>query len=314
MLLPDPRRRGEIRFKVARALPYGMRLALIAVLLAAGFALQAVAHPAVGAALLLAATLLSLVSGYTNVPPDDRGKREWRGADRRELEQVIAISRKAKSWDRSLLDITCGPGAATLVAGAAAVLIASAWLRSRGLDRLADVWVIDCAVLLLPHWFTGVRRVLTNAPLVVKLENLLAVFDDWERDRREGETMAPQIEILVGKAGEMPRDAKLIFRPAGASADFLGLQVQVTLNNVQGSDYPYLYAVLVARPAYGLLRRRLPPPLGPLVVEPKSENGVDIIVIRQRTTKTSGYHTPPRVCRTIFAFALAAARQAAQPA
>ena len=50
MLLPDPRRRGEIHFWAWRALPYRWRLALIAALLAAGFAvLRAAGHGDAGA-------------------------------------------------------------------------------------------------------------------------------------------------------------------------------------------------------------------------------------------------------------------------
>jgi hypothetical protein len=156
---------------------------------------------------------------------------------------------------------------------------------------------------------TGVRRILTNAPLVVKIEHLLAIMDDWERIRREGEVMSPQMEVVSGRNGEMPKDVKLLLRFTATGEDFLGLQIQVNLNNVQGADYPYLYAVLVARPSFGLLKRPLPATTAGVTVEPSRQKDVQVIVIRQTTTKTSGYHTNRAACLKIFRFALAAARQ-----
>ena len=82
--LPDPRRRGEIQFVFAKSLPYHRRLAIILALLAVGFVLQAYVSLPDCAGLLLAASLLGIVKGYSNVPPKMGGnQREWRGADRR---------------------------------------------------------------------------------------------------------------------------------------------------------------------------------------------------------------------------------------
>ena len=310
MLLPDPQRRGEIHFKVAKALPYATRLALIVGFLVVGFAVQALGSIEVGAALLVVATLLSLVRGYTNVPEKFDGKADWRSADRKELDQVLEISRKTKKWDQSLLDITCPLGLFGLIAAGAAVILVEIFiLNAARSEWLARVWLVDCVVLLLPHWVTGVRRMLTNAPLVVKIEHLLAIMDEWERAKREGEAMSPQMEVISGKGGELPKDAKLLLRFTQAGDDFLGLQVQCNLNNVQGTDYPYLYCVLVARPPFGLLKRPFPSTPSNITVEPRQEKDVQIIVIRQYTTKTSGYHTNSGACLNLFRFALQVARQ-----
>ena len=164
-------------------------------------------------------------------------------------------------------------------------------------------------MLLGPHWVTGVRRILTNDPLVVKIRHLLAIMDFWQQVRVEGEEMIPQMQVRSGRDGEIPCDAKLILRIPAVGDDFLGLQTQVVLNRVQGRDYPYLYCVLVAREPLELHRRLRPDPPGGVLAEPKTEDDVDILVIRNRTSKTSGYHTNPAKCRTIFACALAEARK-----
>jgi hypothetical protein len=66
------------------------------------------------------------------------------------------------------------------------------------------------------------------------------------------------------------------------------------MNNVQGTQYPYLYAVIIARQSFALhdnyasvIRREA----GRLTVESGSEKDVEVLVIRQTTSKTSGYHT-----------------------
>ena len=91
----------------------------------------------------------------------------------------------------------------------------------------------------------------------------------------------------------------------------MGLQVQVVLNRVEGSDYPYLYCVLVARPSLGMRDRLEYEPSKGIVTEAdrKEADNVDILVIRQETTETGGYHTDTAACRRIFLFALSLCRQ-----
>jgi hypothetical protein len=311
MLLPDVRRRGEIHFVLLKSLPYGTRLPMIGALLVAGFVFQLYLSLFVGAAFLLAASLLGIVRGYTNVPRDMGGPREWRGGERNQLENVLTIARRSRQWDRSLLDVTSWMGLLALAAAAGLTgWVAYALLQS-GYQWLAAACVLDVGVLLLPHWVTGVRRILTNDPLVVKIEQLLWVMDLWESSPHEGEVMLPQMQVRTAGRGEIPCDAKLVLRLEALGDEFLGLQVQVVLNNVQGSDYPYLYCVLVARPSLQMLDRLATdrPPFG-IVCQPshQEQDNVDIIVIRQETARTKGYHTPPEACAGIFTFALSQAR------
>jgi hypothetical protein len=298
---------------MAKSLPYNIRLSLIAALLFAGFVLQLYVSLPLGAALLLAASLLGIVKGYSNVPGKMGDQCEWRGADRRQLENVVALARKSRKWDQSLLDVTCGLGAFGLAVITGATAGGAYILWDAGYEWLAVICVVDVAVLLVPHWVTGVRRILTNDPLVVKVQELLRVMDVWEAGPHAGEVMLPQMQVRTGSEGEIPCDAKLVLRIEALGDAFLGLQTQVVLNNVQGHDYPYLYCVLVARPQLHMLDKGLPPPPKGVVVEPKRQepDDVDIVVVRQKTTKTSGYHTKPAACAAIFRYALGQARQLA---
>lgn len=316
MFLPDPNRRGEIQFLLAKALPYGARLGLIAGLLGAGLLLQLFVSLWAGAIFLLLASLLATVRGFSNIPKVPRGRREWRGAEREQLEQVLRIAKKAKQWDQSLLDVTCLPGVFVLVLIVLVIAGVAFFLVQAGKEWLARAWILDSAVLLLPHWLTGSRRVLTNDPLTIRVRHLLLVYDAWEKDLRAGERMLPQLEVVSGQEGELPLDAKLVLSMDHLGEDFLGLQIQVVLNRVQGADFPYLYCVLVARPALGMLDQleQLDPcPAHNLLLEAKRDGEVEIVVVRRQTTKTSGYHTRPAMSRRVFSFALGLARELRAP-
>lgn len=316
MLLPDPQRRGEIHFYFARSLPYATRFQAVLVLLTAGFVTQLVSLKCdsgsgvlVGAAFLLAATLLALVKGYTNKPAQMSGPREWRGAEAEHLAKIIQINGKSKTWDQSFLDITCGLGCLGFFLAVTVVVGGFVFLLGMEQEALALVWLLDGLVLLPLHWVTGVRRVLTNDPLTVKSQMLLEVVNAWQPDARPGEKMLPQMEVLNTPDGQVPMDAKMILQMEPLGQAFLGLQVQVCINNVQGADYPYLYCVLVARPGMKLHQQLSPEPPSGVVAEPQTQEDVEILIVRQYTTKTSGYHTDTSAALRIFMYALELARQ-----
>lgn len=331
MLLPDPQRRGDIHFVLARSLPYRKRLGLMLALLAAGFLLQVLGCQfqaglavVVGAGLLLAASLLGIVKGYTNIPealPPSRW--EWRAGDRKGLEKILEIARKSKDWDQSLIDVSCAPGCLTFGFVAMAVGVGAFLLLSTGQRAAAGILVVDAAILLAPYWITGVRDILTNAPLTVKVENLLAVYAGWEAAPDASETMSVQLQMSEHGEGGVPLDAKLILQLPALGPDFYGVQTQVVLNNVQGRDYPYLYCVLVAKPELEMPARLrsvtadaandaesrnrtrgwFSPAPDAICAEWSRKDGLDILVIRQATTKTSGYHTKPEMIQCLFQFA-----------
>ena len=285
-------------------------------LLAVGFAVQVLGSLAIGAAMLFVASMLAVVRGFSNVPEQLGRSAEWRGAGREQLEQILRIAEKGRRWDQSCLDITCGAGLVGLAIVGVFVACLTCILISSRQERLALACVLDSVVLLLPHWITGVRRILTNDPLTIKVNLLLAILRCWESGRRDGETIHPQMQVLLSPKGEMPNDAKLLLRFEKLGDAFLGLQVQVTANRVQGRDYPYLYCVLVARPGLRMLELLDPEPPSNIVAEPdrKPEENIEILVIRQRTTKKSGYHTNPAACQAIFLYALELCRKLEQAA
>ncbi|HBC88761.1 MAG TPA: hypothetical protein DCZ94_17605 [Lentisphaeria bacterium] len=330
MLLPDPKRCGEIHFVFAKSMTYTSRLAVMALLLLAGFALQLILDwVVIGSVFLLVASMMGIVKGYTNVPGEMGSKKEWRAGDKKQLEKIIEVAKKSKSWDQSFIDITCTQGCFSLIAVLGIFILFYFVMSTCGYLRLAFTISVDATILLLPHWVTGVRRILTNAPLTVKVENLLHAYSIWEANKKDGENMAVQLEVVKGKKGEMPVDAKLILQIPAIGENFFGIQTQVVLNNVQGADYPYLYCVLVAKSGLGMkntlskvasearetsketgsfLSRLLVKSSPGICAEWNLQDGMDILVIRQQTTQQTGYHTDKTAIERIFKFALGKAR------
>jgi hypothetical protein len=310
-ILPEPQRRGEIKFKVAKALPYDVRLALIAILLIGGVVLQLVFASAwAGVPCLAIGSLLSLVQGYDNKLRSAPRDKKWVRVTRQQFDRVIELSEKTKSWDQTFIDITCVRGFLALLVIAGVSFYIYYVLTEMGMELYAQVWVVDATILVLPHWVVGVRSILKNAPLVVKIQNLLGIADLFPQVSKEGEELQYMLEIGETKEGPTPDDAKMVLSFHNASPEFLGLQLQLAINNVQGSDYPYFYCVLVARHAFGLLQKCEESRSATMTVEGEREGDVDVVVMRQTTTKTSGYHTAPSAVRDIFLYSLAETRRA----
>ena len=99
----------------------------------------------------------------------------------------------------------------------------------------------------------------------------------------------------------MPEDVKFRIKIQNENPDFLGLYGQIVTNTVGNKVYPYFYVVLVAKKGYGLKKafRAYSQPRK-IKKEYTVEGKVEVFVIRQTTTRTSGYHTPFRKMRQIF--------------
>ena len=314
MLLPAHERRDEIRFYVAKRLPYGPRLKIAFGLMAVGLTLEIVFMYSmfwIGLPLVLAGVLMLLTKGFDNVVEQRWPSQEWRSARREEVEQIIALNKQQKQWDRDAVDITCTRGffvfaAVMLVVALTALFVLPRW------TPVGIMLMANPAIMVLPFWVTGVRHILKNDQIVIKATTFLEVERAFESIKKDTEEFQYQIQTAEAKdgSGDVPRDLKALVTFHDGSAEFLGVQMQIAINSVQGTDFPYFYCVLVARPEFGGLKvnefRSLPKGI---VLEPKRETDVDIMVIRQMTTKNSGYHTKPGDAVRIFGYAFIQARR-----
>ena len=105
-----------------------------------------------------------------------------------------------------------------------------------------------------------------------------------------------------------------MLRPSREDASgFLGVQVQVSINSVQGKDYPYLYAVVLGKGNFSLpgkagrRQRRRAWTWSPSSAQ---KEGVRFNVIRQHADKGGGWHTEQAQIDVIVAEALRAGLEA----
>jgi hypothetical protein len=308
MILPAAAERPIVVFKVWPSLAYSTRLAISLGLIAAGLAVQVATESFLwGGMLLVLGNLFLLVSGYDNrvdlVTYDPNA--EWTRVELSRLAELRRLDRDIRRWDTSALDVT-NP------LGLVAFFVVAAGMAALGFffPGPVRILVFDAALLLLPHWLTGIRSVLRLPGLLVKVETLqrlLAASDDAIAGHD-----VQLLMLLRGGDTRIPDDVKLRIMPAGRHEDFLGLYGQVVLNEVQGRSYPYFYVVLVARRGFGLHQvfRKYRAP-GGITREMKPQDEVDVLVLRQTTTKKSGYHTDPAAAETIFREGLKLAEAAA---
>jgi hypothetical protein len=304
-MLPDYKQRNELKFYVA-GIPYNVRVCVVIALWVAGLLIQAaLGWFIVGAAVIFAGTILALTRGYSNEPARaPTGNKRWENVTLAEFERIAELDHQSRDWDRAaLIDATNIWGCLIGVLMVAGVLVAGTILSETS-AQLASACVLDSAALFAPFWVTGIRRFYHRTELMIRVGALHNILDRLNAPGTRGVTPAPMLELQKTETGDIPQDAKVMVRLNDAPDDFIGIQVQVSLNNVQGTRYPYLYCVILAKPGFGLRKWSMQPGNPTLHAEYSKTAEVELIVVRQRTSKNSGYHTNEAAQNRIFDAAL----------
>lgn len=336
----------KLQFAISPKIPIGNRLVWIAFLLLAGFVVQLTVSVLLGWFLFLAGCLLGIIRGKSNAPKI-RGKGEWANTTIEELEQIEKLSIRIRSW-RARTDAfratSCGGCVVTLM-GLLALFI-STFLIGKYVDRVVDgydmfskmfvpladgglivsVWVLDVLTLFVPIWFAGGISAWEPPELPRKAKYLL---DIHKRYKVEPELdFLPSLYVQKKDDRAIPTDARLMIKFKDSPTEFLGVQVQISLNSVQNTNYPYCYAVILAKKDFGLVRRTQPylkdgdktglaglfksendrkemahQKFADSIAEIESQTDVDVVVIRQLTVG-SGYHTTEKQAIQVVSDAL----------
>ena len=307
-VFPSESDRGVVVFWVLPSLVYGTRLTAAFALALLGLAVQVATGTVLpGVVALAAGNLLLLVRGFDN-RVDLAGfdpAVEWERVDIEQLRQLAVLDRKIRRWDRSALDISNPLGLVAFIA-----VVGGCGVAALAFPGDLRILTVDALVLLVPHWLTGIRRILVKPKLLVRVKMIQDVLD--AAARRLARHHVQLLMLLRGGEVRMPDDVKFKVDLADRHEDFLGLYGQVVINEVQGTSYPYFYVVLVAKHGFGMRERfeRYRPP-EKVTKEFKMQDQVEVFVIRQHTTKKSGYHTKSAAATRIFAEGLTIAEQVA---
>jgi len=328
-ILPDRERRHLLQFYVGPKIGYRGRLlgafalVLLGLLIQLGWQGESSATVLfLTVPLLAAGNLLLLAQGYHLKPNHGLLRGAWEKTTRDRFTQARVLEDQVKNWDETLIDLTCVSGVTLLLLLAVPIgLIATVLASSRDTQFWTMPFLVDAAVLLLPHWITGTRRGWRPVALRQQIDSLELALDAIQPYDDPPCQVQPMFEMAGSGGRRTPIGARVFIRFPDGPDEFLGLQFQVSINDVQGTKYPYLYAVIVAKPAYGLLDRHLdqvqaqikatsPKPAGwrrlfktqtpgLLTIESSRESDVEVIILRQTTSKNSGYHTDPDAVRHI---------------
>ncbi len=333
-------------FLLLKKLPVRTRLQLMVVLALAGFTIQWFVSVGLGWIMVSIASCLGIMASRTNAPKLQRGP-EWKSVTIKEFEALLATLGESLDVKRagSAYSLGTAKGCFTLLLSLGAVIVVSNYLHqvltphvpywsgsgpvSSG-GSLGLAFLIDALTLLLPLWLGGQVRSWEPSDLRVKIQQLLPVYQSKVHSNEL--ELQPQMLLTKTATGMVPTDVKLMIRISGSPDAFYGIQVQTTMNTVQGTRDPYTYAVLVAKPDFGL-HTRVTPLLtkpggglfaglgkdknakreagafryGEMLVESKREADVHIAVVRQ-PTPGQGYTTSQAQAAAVIDTALQLAR------
>jgi hypothetical protein len=237
-----------------------------------------------GIVLVLAGNLLLLVKGYdTRIKLDSfKPDAEWVKTDPKQFSEIESMNKKIKKWDISTLELSSTPGCLIFFLVIALLII---FIVFSPLPRNITLIIsLNIAILMIPHWFTGMKQISTTPDLLTKIKLYQKLLDSAQKEI-EQETVT--FLTLVDEKSKFPTDVKMKINFRDQPEDFLGFYGQISMNNVQGTLYPYFYAVLVAKEKSKLLSKHFDSVKIPenVIKEFKTENDIEIIVIRQYTTK-----------------------------
>lgn len=307
---PPPEKQDIIHFHLFKKLPYTARMVLYLSLIAAGFITQIIMLQVFpGAILLLLAVLLTLVRGYKSKVDRNALKADssWTQVNMEKLREVDEFNQKLTKWDKDGLDISNGTGFLFFVLAGLGLLFASVFLRILDVDSaVRRIFVMDAIILVLPIWFNGLRQINKQNLLCMKTSLVKNMEGFFQTIRRDGEQFNPALMLARDKTGKsVPTDCRFTVSCDGMPADFYGVQAQINLNDVQGTFYPYFYCVIAAKRGFGLEKfaQMVPVPKS-IILNFEMDDSAEVIVIRQYTTKTSGYHTKFNSCKSILERAL----------
>ena len=311
---PDPKSRDSIRFHFGKNLTYRQRMTLAFSCLLFGLALQILMLNVLwGVPFLICTTAVLLTKGY-----DSRIRKKsfrpdalWTKVNMPKINEIKMLEQRNIDWDQDFLDITNVRGCFGFMVLGAVIGGMAFGVNFISQDlRLSIIILVDSAILILPFWVTGVKFITTNSNLQVKIKVILEMARFFNGVQQGDETFQPEVLLYRKKKNEtIPDDARFSVSTGKKADGFYGLQGNIHINLVQGSSYPYMYCVLAAQPGFGL--KRFIPKIRQtekIIVEYQEDEKAEVIVIRQFTSKTSGYNTPMPVCEEILKRALDAAR------
>jgi hypothetical protein len=215
------------------------------------------------------------------------GKLEWQEVTPGKIDQVLAHCKKIKRFRSKNI------GCVFIIIFLFSSIFVFPFLGELKLSPPFPLiaMIIDVLILFAGLSLSGRRTAWMPPDLDIKAKVVKHILNLSATKNDPFLQAIPYLEIGKTKEGVLPNDARILIKFKDAPSEFIGLQGQISINRVKGRAYPYFYVVLIAKHEFYLYDKFGKHSIKKLVIERKRTKEVDVIVIRQKTTKTSGYHT-----------------------
>jgi hypothetical protein len=276
-------------YLVLDKISFRLRAIVSALLIATGFILQlSTRNILVGIPFMVLCLVLNLIKNVT-VKKVTPGQLKWQEVTPEKVEQVLVHCRRIKKFRSQNLGCFIGLIIVIFILGSFLFSL----FNELSIPFPFIAAVVNTAIIFSGLVLSGRKSAWMPYALDIKAEIVKRIIDLPEIRDDPSLQVVPYLEIGEAQDGSFPNDARVLIRFREAPEDFIGLQGQISINTVKSKRYPYFYMVLLARPAFGLFKKfeKLKLSLDSVTVEQKRAGDVDVIVIRQHTTKTSGYYT-----------------------
>ncbi len=309
-LWPDENERSYLEFLVGRG-RFGLRYLVAGGLFVLGLwlCLSGVCLP-VGLLLILVGHLPLWVKRQklAPAPADTLDDQLWAPTDPGWYLRVDGMVKRGRRWDQSLWDITSPLVIITLLVLSALGFVVFVALVSTTSALVALPFVLGLAAMWAPMFLNGMRAPWHPDQLRIKGKALAPIAELVERLEPDVYDPVPLLGLREGRRGRYPVDARVMLRPKNDDGSgFIGVQVQVCINNVRGTNYPYVYCVVLGKKGFGI---QGPYPSLTLVFEPGQGDDVEYLVVRQHADRSSGWHTGEAAVMEIVNVALQVAATA----
>jgi len=269
-----------------------------------GFSIQLNVSAIIGSSFIIFASLLNILH-FASIKSKVPVKENWERVTYEEFNKVITRIQGIKKWQ----GFSTG-GRITFVVIVTFICIVFFIPLLAMLSRLGVLILIDFLILFVPLFISGSKSAWIPKDLEVKINTLTKINNfDFIKAYQD---LKIQPYLLVGKEAKetnFPMDTRLMIEFSKAPKDFIGVQIQVSINNVKSTPYPYAYAVVLAKKSMELGIEKKSSADKNILFEHQVKDDMDILVIRQFTTRTSGYHTNDKTIADIVSQAIATSLQ-----
>lgn len=286
-------RGNPVAFRIFPSIPDGTRYLLAAVLLIGGFLLQLNFLMQIpGLLMILASSLLLMFKGIDRrIFKYSLSERvDWVKTSHENIINMMQITRELKKWDRNPFEISNSLGCLLFFILAAASVLMLAF-------NAHYILLLDMAALFVPMYLSGMLKVDLNPPVITKTGNIMTIIPRLKSRSSDYEysfycLLAP----VKNKKKPAPTDVKIKISPLSPPPGFLGIYGQCNLNRVGSNTYPYMYFVVVYSKDFHL-KEKIEKILGSsdnITREYSETSDARVLIVRQTTSRTSGYHTKPK--------------------